>query len=79
VKPIPAAQLRFLFEQAGLEKITTHYLSPASQQLPILPQLEISTTDADGLRRFNKAVENFNAAFFGGMDYAVIGWKPGGR
>ena len=62
----------------GLEQITTHFLSPASQQLPLVPQLEISTADAEALRKFNKSVESFNAAFFGGMDYAVIGRKPGG-
>jgi O-antigen chain-terminating methyltransferase len=79
VKPIPAAQLRFLLEQAGLEDITTHYLSPASAQLPLIDKLAVPSADAETLRSFNKSVENFNAAFFGGMDYAVIGRKPGGK
>lgn len=79
VKPIPAAQMRFLLEQAGLEQVTTHYLSPAAQQLPLIEKLEATAGDAEALRTFNKSVENFNAAFFGGMDYAVIGRKPGGK
>lgn len=79
VRPIPAAQLRFLFEQAGIEQITTHYLSPAARQLPLIQRLESSLADAEALRAFNKSVDSFNEAFFGGMDYAVIGRKPGGK
>lgn len=77
VKPIPAAQLRFLFEQAGFEGISTHYLSPASRQFPLIGALSAKPGDAEALEAFNKSVADFNEAFFGGMDYAVIGKRAG--
>ena len=78
VRPIPAAQMRYLFTQAGLEDVTTHYLSPASAHLPVLPELT-AAADSESIATFNKAVQRFNATFFGGMDYGVIGRKPGGK
>jgi SAM-dependent methyltransferase len=79
MKPIPAAQMRFLFEQAGLEEVCVHYLSPARQQFPLLEILENPVIEATAVMKFNQSIENFNAAFFGGMDYAVIGKRPGGK
>ena len=76
VKPIPPAQLRFLFAEQGLERITTHFLSPAGAILPLMPQLASSVVEADALRSYNAAVSRFNETFFGGMDYAVIGYRP---
>ncbi len=76
VKPIPPAQLRFLFSEQGLGQITTHFLSPAGAILPLLPQLVSSVVEADALRSYNAAVSRFNETFFGGMDYAVIGYRP---
>jgi 2-polyprenyl-3-methyl-5-hydroxy-6-metoxy-1,4-benzoquinol methylase len=76
VRPIPPAQLRFAFADAGLERISTHSLSPASAILPVLPQLPAGSVESSALRAFNVAVEKFNDTFFGGMDYAVIGYRP---
>jgi O-antigen chain-terminating methyltransferase len=76
VKPIAPAQLRFLFAEQGLERITTHFLSPAGAILPLLPQLASSVVEADALRTYNAAISRFNETFFGGMDYAVIGYLP---
>jgi 2-polyprenyl-3-methyl-5-hydroxy-6-metoxy-1,4-benzoquinol methylase len=76
VRPIPPAQLRFALADAGLERITTHSLSPAAAILPVLPQLPAGAIEPDALRAFNIAVSKFNETFFGGMDYAVIGYRP---
>jgi O-antigen chain-terminating methyltransferase len=75
VKPIPPAQLRYAFANAGLEKVATYPLSPAAAVLPVLPKLPAGAAEPDALRAFNTAVEKFNATFFGGMDYAVIGYR----
>ncbi|MBI3894567.1 MAG: methyltransferase domain-containing protein [Acidobacteria bacterium] len=77
VRPIPPAQLRFLFTEAGLTRITTHFLSPASAAWPLIPPLPSSGIEADKQRAWNDAVAKFNETFFGGMDYAVIGYRPG--
>jgi O-antigen chain-terminating methyltransferase len=76
VRPIPAAQLRFVFAEARLEKITTHFLSPAGAGLPLIPQLTSHVVEPDALEAYNAAVARFNETFFGGMDYAVIGYRP---
>jgi 2-polyprenyl-3-methyl-5-hydroxy-6-metoxy-1,4-benzoquinol methylase len=75
VKPIPAALLRVLFREAGLGKVSTHFLSPASAGLPLIPQLASQTIEPEALEAWNKAVARFNETFFGGMDYAVIGYR----
>ena len=75
VRPVPPAQLRFLFAEAGLKKITTHFLSPAAGGLAVIPQLESQVIEADALKAWNAAVVQFNETFFGGMDYAVIGYR----
>ena len=75
VKPIPPGQMRFLFTEAGLTQISTHFLSPASAGLPVLPSLSSRVIEADKLRAWNEAVARFNETFFGGMDYAVIGYR----
>jgi O-antigen chain-terminating methyltransferase len=76
VRPIPAAQLRFLFTDAGLARISTHFLSPAGAELPLIPPLASYRIEPDVLKAFNAAVAKFNETFFGGMDYAIIGYKP---
>jgi len=73
VRPIPPGQLRFLFAETGLTRITTHFLSPAGAGLPLIPPLTSRVLEADRLRAWNDAVARFNETFFGGMDYAVIG------
>ncbi len=75
VRPVPPAQLRFLFAEAGLRKITTHFLSPAAGGLAVIPQLESHVIEADSLQAWNAAVMQFNETYFGGMDYAVIGYR----
>jgi 2-polyprenyl-3-methyl-5-hydroxy-6-metoxy-1,4-benzoquinol methylase len=76
VRPIPPAQLRFALIEAGLERVTTHLLSPASAILPLVPQLPNGAMEPAALRAYNTAVNKFNETFFGGMDYAVIGYRP---
>ncbi len=75
VRPVPPAQMRFLFAEAGLRKITTHFLSPAAGGLAVIPQLESQVIEADALQAWNAAVIEFNETYFGGMDYAVIGYR----
>ena len=75
VRPIPPAQLRFAFAEAGFERISTHSLSPASATLPLIPALPPGGVDADERMAYNRAVQKFNETFFGGMDYAVIGYR----
>ena len=77
VRPIPPGQLRFLFAESGLTRITTHFLSPAGAGLPTIPLLTSRVLEADRLQAWNDAVARFNETFFGGMDYAVIGNRPG--
>ena len=75
VRPIPPAQMRFLFAEAGLTKITTHFLSPVSGELSAIPKLESHAIEADVLQAWNAAVMQFNDTYFGSMDYAVIGYR----
>ena len=75
-QPIPPALLRLLFAESGLTQISTHTLSPASANLPVLPLLASKVLEADRLRAWNEAVTRFNETYFGGMDYAVIGYRP---
>jgi hypothetical protein len=49
--------LRFYFEEAGFGGIEVHPLSPASEVYPELAALP----------------DAFRDAFFGGMDYAILG------
>ena len=77
VRPIPPGQLRFLFAESGLTRITTHFLSPAGAGLPLIPPLTSRVIEPDRLRAWNEAVARFNETFFGGMDYAVIGYRAG--
>ncbi len=76
-RPIPPAQLRFLFLEAGLERLSTHLLSPASSSLPLIPPLQLPSADPATLKAFNDTVARFNETFFGCMDYSVIGYRPG--
>jgi O-antigen chain-terminating methyltransferase len=78
VRPIPPGQLRFLFAETGLTRITTHFLSPAGAGLPLIPPLTSRVIEADRLKAWNDAVARFNETFFGGMDYAVVGHRAGG-
>ena len=75
VKPIPPPLLRVLFAEAGLERIGTYSLSPATPGLPVIPQLASSVIEQEALGSWNAAVTRFNETFFGGMDYAVIGYR----
>lgn len=59
VRPVPAGLLAFYLEEAGLGRIEVHRLSPAVDTAPSLASLP----------------EDFREAFFGGLDYAIIGWK----
>ncbi len=77
VRPIPHSQLRFLFAEAGLARITVHFLSPAGAQLPLIPPLRSSVIESARLREWNDSVARFNETFFGGMDYVVIGYRAG--
>jgi 2-polyprenyl-3-methyl-5-hydroxy-6-metoxy-1,4-benzoquinol methylase len=56
-RPLPASLLRFYFEEAGFGGIEVHPLSPASEVYPELAALP----------------DAFRDAFFGGMDYAILG------
>jgi O-antigen chain-terminating methyltransferase len=76
VRPIPPALLRFALIEAGLERVTTHSLSPASTTLPLIPSLPEGAMEPAALQAYNLAVSKFNEKFFGGMDYAVIGYRP---
>lgn len=58
-RPVPSALLRFYMEESGLGQIEVHPLSPAVETMPALASLP----------------DDFRNAFFGGLDYAVIGRK----
>ncbi|MSV29097.1 MAG: methyltransferase domain-containing protein [Bryobacterales bacterium] len=58
-KPIPQALLSFYMEEFGLGGVEVHKLSPAMESMPALASLP----------------EDFREAFFGGLDYAIIGRK----
>lgn len=77
VKPIPPALMRVLFAEAGFDRITTHYLSPASAGLPVLPELSSTGVNGESVDRWNAEIRRFNETFFGGMDYALIGFRAG--
>ena len=76
VRPIPPALMQVLFAEAGLVRITTHFLSPAAAALPVIPQLASELIAPEAFKAWNAAVARFNETFFGGMDYAVIGYRP---
>ena len=75
VRPIPPGQMHFLFAEAGFERVTVHYLSPAGGHLPLIPPLSSRVIEPDRLQAWNDAVARFNETFFGGMDYSVIGFR----
>ena len=78
IKPIPPGLLRVLFAEAGMTRITTHYLSTAAAAgLPVIPELDSKQIEPEALKKWNAAVARFNEKFFGGMDYAVIGYRAG--
>jgi len=58
-RPVPPALLRFHMEEFGLGQIEVHPLSPAMESMPSLATLP----------------EEFRDAFFGGLDYAILGRK----
>jgi O-antigen chain-terminating methyltransferase len=59
VRPVPAPLLRFYMEEAGFSAIQVHWLAPAPESLSGLGSLP----------------QDFREAFFGGLDYAIIGRK----
>jgi 2-polyprenyl-3-methyl-5-hydroxy-6-metoxy-1,4-benzoquinol methylase len=58
-RPIPHALLGFYMEEYGIGRIEVHQRSPAIESMPALAELP----------------EGFREAFFGGLDYAIIGRK----
>ncbi len=58
-RPVPSALAAFYMEEAGLGSIEVHPLSPAIESMPALASLP----------------EDFRNAFFGGLDYAILGTK----
>jgi 2-polyprenyl-3-methyl-5-hydroxy-6-metoxy-1,4-benzoquinol methylase len=58
-RPVPAALLRFYMEEFGFGAVEIHRLSPAVDSMPSLASLP----------------EDFRQAFFGGLDYAILGRK----
>ena len=58
-RPVPQALLAFYMEEFGLGLIEVHRLSPAVESMPALAGLP----------------EDFREAFFGGLDYAIVGRK----
>ncbi|HVN05478.1 MAG TPA: methyltransferase domain-containing protein [Bryobacteraceae bacterium] len=56
-RPVPHALLAFYMEEFGLGGIEVHPLSPAVESMPALASLPA----------------DFREAFFGGLDYAIIG------
>ncbi len=59
VRPVPPGLLAFYLEESGLGRIEIHRLSPAVEGSPSLASLPA----------------DFREAFFGGLDYAIVGWK----
>ena len=59
VRPVPPGLLRFYMEESGLGRIEVHRLSPAVDDAPSLASLPA----------------DFREAFFGALDYAIVGWK----
>ena len=60
-RPVPHALLAFYMEECGLGQIDVHRRSPAIETMPALASLPNA----------------FRDAFFGGLDYAIIGRKLG--
>jgi O-antigen chain-terminating methyltransferase len=58
-RPVPQALLGFYMEEFGMGEIEVHRLSPAVESMPALASLPA----------------DFREAFFGGLDYAIIGRK----
>ncbi|MGA2130921.1 MAG: class I SAM-dependent methyltransferase [Bryobacteraceae bacterium] len=58
-RPVPHALLAFYMEEFGMGLIEVHRRSPAVESMPALAALP----------------ESFREAFFGGLDYAVLGRK----
>ena len=58
-RPVPHALLAFYMEESGVGRVEVHYRSPAVESMPALTGLP----------------EDFRNAFFGGLDYAIIGRK----
>lgn len=58
-RPVPHALLSFYMEEYGLGGIEVHKLSPAIESMPALASLP----------------QDFREAFFGGLDYAIVGRK----
>jgi len=58
-RPIPHALLSFYMEEYGIGRIEVHPRSPAIESMPALASLP----------------NDFRDAFFGGLDYAIIGRK----
>ena len=58
-RPVPPLLTAFYMEEAGLGRIELHRLSPAIESIPELEGLP----------------EDFREKFFGGMDYAAVGWR----
>jgi len=58
-RPVPRALLVFYLEEFGVGNLEVHRLSPAVETMPSLASLP----------------EDFREAFFGGLDYAVVGRK----
>ena len=58
-RPVPHPLLAFYLEEFGVGLIEVHKLSPAVESMPSLASLP----------------EDFRGAFFGGLDYAIIGRK----
>ena len=58
-RPVPHPLLAFYMEEFGIGKIEVRKLSPAVESMPSLKSLP----------------EDFREAFFGGLDYAIIGRK----
>lgn len=56
-RPVPHPLLAFYFEEAGLGAVEVHKLSPAVESMPAVAGLP----------------EEFRNAFFGGLDYAIVG------
>ena len=58
-RPVPHTLLAFYLEEFGVGNIEVHRLSPAVESMPSVAELP----------------QGFREAFFGGLDYAVIGRK----
>lgn len=58
-RPVPHPLLAFYMEEAGLGRVQVQKLAPAVESFPELTELPKAVVDR----------------FFGGMDYAIFGWK----